>query len=165
MAAAVRFGTDSYRAGALERVEEARLLMDRERFALSIYTSGLAVEGMLRSLFWIKNKAFDERHDLRRLAIRVEELGLLRSGGRDLNFVGAVGKAVQWWSNNLRFVGSDQLATFLAGFGAFPQGASLTKRTVAIKKVCRETVDNCFSVVMRCDLLWRRLRRKNSRRS
>jgi len=72
----MKFGTDTYRAGAFERIEDARLLKDAKRYAGSMYSAGLAVEGMLRSLFWLRDKKFDERHDLKRIATRIEELGL-----------------------------------------------------------------------------------------
>src|SRR5687767_2321538 len=105
----MQFGTDTYRLGAFERLNDARLLHDGQRFALSMYVSGLAVEGMLRSLHWIKDKRFDERHDLRGIATRIEELGLLRRGERDHDFVGTVSDVAERWSNDFRFANQDQL--------------------------------------------------------
>jgi HEPN domain-containing protein len=101
----MQWRTDTYRLGALERIDEARLLKKAGRLAFSMYTGGLAVEGMLRSLCCLRSTEFDERHDLRRLAHRVAQLGLLR-GERDDDFVGVVGDVARRWQNTLRF--SDQ---------------------------------------------------------
>lgn len=90
------FGADTYRAGAAERLEDARLLKDRGNPALSMYTGGLAVEGMLRALCCLKSREFDEKHDLRKFAVRVEDLGLLRPA-RDDDFVTAVQKLGRQW--------------------------------------------------------------------
>lgn len=45
-------GEADYRSGALERLEEAFLLLRRERFGGAIYLAGRAVEGMLRAVIW-----------------------------------------------------------------------------------------------------------------
>lgn len=105
------FGSETYRAGALERIEDARLLKESGRLALSMYASGLAVEGMLRSLQRLKSREFDERHDLRKLAVRVQDLGLLKSE-HEYDFVGVVEEVAATWHNNLRFADEAQLWRF-----------------------------------------------------
>jgi hypothetical protein len=44
------FGQKHYREGALERLDEASLLLRAQQFAGAIYLAGRAVEGMLRAL-------------------------------------------------------------------------------------------------------------------
>ncbi|HEY3244564.1 MAG TPA: hypothetical protein VGM03_14560, partial [Phycisphaerae bacterium] len=109
MSEGLQFGAETYRAGAFERIEESRLLLDRARFALGVYVGGLAVEGMLRSLCWTRRQQLDERHDLRAIVVRVRDLGLLRSAGRDDRLVGDVAWIATWWSNTLRYAGLAQL--------------------------------------------------------
>jgi hypothetical protein len=66
-----------------------------------MYAVGVAVEGMLRALHWLRDKTFDERHDLRAIAARVEDLKLLRPGDRDEDFVSRVQGVARRWTNNL----------------------------------------------------------------
>lgn len=149
----MQWGSDTYRRGALERIEDARLLKDK-RYALSMYSAGLAVEGMLRSLHWIEDKQFDSRHDLKRLAQRIGELGLLRSGGRDHDFVGLVTDVAKHWTNDLRFADQGQLERFL-----LDTGSAKTRDKGEIARICQEHFDRCSEVVNRCNVLWSRRRR------
>jgi hypothetical protein len=150
----VQFGTDTYRAGALERLEESRSLKDNGHVVSSIYLSGLAVEGMLRSLLWLRDKRFDERHDLRRIAVRIEELGLLRSGQRDQDFVEQVEGVVRLWTNDFRFAGTEQLLRWLRQIGA------LIGRTDSLRSLCETHWNQCSEVVRRCETLWQRSQSK-----
>ncbi len=155
MLSGLKFGTDAYRAGSLERIEEARLLKERH-YSLSIYVAGLAVEGMLRSLCAIESREFDERHDLRKIAIRVQNLGLLRRGQKDHGFVAAVEKVAKYWRNTLRFAGFAQRQSFLVEAGA------IGKRDPGrVRKFCEEYFDDCSTVVRRCEILWQRSRKRN----
>jgi len=146
----VQFGSDTYRKGALERLEDARLLLvEHKRFAASIYFGGLAVEGILRSLLCLRDKAFDERHDLYAIAKRIEYLGLLRKGDRDADFRGRVQDVVRGWSNSLRFASTIDASRWLR----------VSKRVRnddagALNKYCNDYWEACEGVVNRCNLLW-----------
>ena len=155
MSDGVRFGSATYRAGALERIEDARLLLRSGRLALAMYVSRLAVEGMLRALIWLRDKRLDERHDLRRLAARVRELGLLR-GPRDDDFVAQVQGVARRWQNNFRFMGDVQVERCLAGIGVAPgsPGSSL-------KRICPQHLNDCNEILRRCEVLWQRSGRRN----
>ncbi len=148
----MQWGSDTYRRGALERLDDARILKDAGRYALSMYVAGLAVEGMLRSLHWIKSREFDEKHDLKRIAVRVESLGLLRSEGRDEGFVSRIQGIARRWSNVLRFAGYDQLERFLWSIGEIRR----RDEEGEIRRVCREHFDRCSEVVRRCEVLMKR---------
>lgn len=144
----MQWGTQTYRAGALERLEDARILKDSSRCALSMYAAGLAVEGMLRSLQWIGTKQFDERHDLRRIAVRIESLGLLRPGKRDSDFVSKVQGVARLWSNSLRFAADHQLRRFLRDMAA-----ARNLDDGEVRRVCAEHYDRCSEIVRRCDVI------------
>jgi len=150
----MEWGADTYRRGAIERIEDARLLKQANRYALSMYAAGASVEGMLRALHWLRDKAFDERHDLRKIAVRIENLGLLRPGERDQDFVNAVQGVARRWTNDLRFADQDQLVRFLESTG------DVRRRTEGeLRRVCYEQFDRCSVVVRRCDTLLTRHRR------
>ena len=51
------FGIETYRDGALQRIGDARILKDEERFSLCMYSCGVAVEGMLRALCCMKTRS------------------------------------------------------------------------------------------------------------
>jgi len=142
----MKFGTETYRAGALERLDDARLLLERGRFTASVYMAGLAVEGMLRSLIWLRSREFDERHYLKSMAIRISELGLLRSHSRDSDFVSKVNAVTGRWSNDLRFADEDQ----------FLRNTKLGQSRGQIRKACTEQFESCSEIVDRCEILLKR---------
>jgi hypothetical protein len=146
----MQWGSDTYRRGALERLDDARILKDSQRYSLSMYVAGLAVEGMLRSLCWLKSKEFDEKHDLKRIAVRIESLGLLRQG-RDDDFVSKVQRVARRWSNVLRFADYDQIEGFLWDIGELRR-----REQGEVRQVCGEHFDNCSEIVRRCVVLWTR---------
>lgn len=154
----MKFGTDTYRAGALERLQEAELLMRTEQFVGSVYLGGLAVEGMLRSLLWQRDRSFDERHDLRRLASKVSDLGLLRRDTRDDEFIGTVSAIAAWWRNELRFAGREQALRWFRTVGAMDYRDSRS-----LKAICHAFFERCSTVLERCDLLWQRQQPTRSR--
>jgi hypothetical protein len=154
------FGTDTYRAGAMERVEDALLLSANEHFVGAVYSAGLAVECMLRSLVWIKDKQLDERHDLRRLAVRIESLGLLRRGEADEGFVGLIQDIAVGWHNNLRFAAEEQLVRLWTHVGMVRK-----KKSGKIKTECENFLNQCSEAIKRCEVLWQRHRKSSSKRS
>jgi HEPN domain-containing protein len=155
----MKFGTATYRDGARERLREAHLLVDKKQYAGSMYLAGLAVEGMLRSLLWLRDRALDERHDLRRIAVRIEELGLLRPGRRDDDFVATVEQIVARWTNDLRFAGAAQVERWLC-----PRRVR-TKRRHELSKISNAHYEQCARVITRCEVLWLRQQKNNLRGS
>jgi HEPN domain-containing protein len=149
----MQWGAETYRRGAIERLADARILSDRRSYAFSMYAAGLAVEGMLRSIHWLGSREFDERHDLKKIAVRIESLGLLPAGGRDSDFVSTIQRVARRWSNALRFADFDQLRRFLWSIG------ELRRRDEGeIRRICMEHYGLCTQVVKRREILLRRNR-------
>lgn len=146
---AIKFGTVTYRAGALERIKDAHVLTNQRRLALSVYSAGCAVEGMLRAMIAIRSREFDERHDLRKLATRVRDLGLL-GDEREHDFVGDVQGVARLWSNRLRFADEGTLKRFFSGVGEVKRGSTL-------KGAVEDYWERCSHVVRRCNVQWKRL--------
>ncbi len=148
------FGIETYRDGALQRIGDARILKDAKRFSLCMYCGGVAVEGMLRALCCIQSKEFDEKHDLRKLAVRVRDLGLLTSE-RDLDFVSLVNKVARKWQNKMRFSSDAQVRRLLLSTGAHGGKKPTMKYTNT------EFFNDCSKIVRRCEVLWRRSHKRN----
>jgi len=146
----VKFGADTYRQGGSAQLEASRVLLKESRLCSSIYLGGLAVECMLRALTSLEDRAFDERHDLRRMAVRVEELGLVRRR-KDEDFVVAVQEVTRVWSNDLRFAGDDQVMRQLRRIGVLNENSQKQYRSVA-----KRHHGNCRAVFERCEVLWQR---------
>jgi hypothetical protein len=153
----IKFGADTYRDGARERIDEARVLFKAEHYAMCMYVAGLAVEGMLRALCALRDDYFDEKHDLRKFAARLESLGLLRSAERDHDFVARVQEVAQIWRNTLRFSGRKQLEQLLVILGVL----TWKKMDRGLKPRCDEYVEDCLEVVQRCEVLWQRQRSRS----
>ena len=148
------FGIETYRDGAVQRIGDARILKDEERFSFCIYSGGVAVEGMLRALCCIQSKEFDERHDLRKLVVRVRDLGLLTSE-RDLDFVSLVNKVARKWKNTMRFSSDAHVRRFLLSIGA--RGG----KKPTMKYISTEFFNDCSKIVRRCEVLWQKSHKKN----
>lgn len=152
----MQFGTDTYREGAEARIEDARVLLRNEKFSGSFYIAGLAVEGMLRSLVWLEDKRFDQRHDLRKLADRVAELGLLRKGDADHGFVTDAQAISRLWSNDLRFAGDLQVGRWL-------RSINVMSKDVDMKKAANDHFSRCHRFFKRCSQVWEK--QKSRKRS
>ena len=79
-----RFGAEEYRRGALARLQEALVLIDKQHYAGSVYLGGRGVEAMLRAIIWKRDpeiqqgrKTLETGHDLREILTYVRNLGLL----------------------------------------------------------------------------------------
>src|SRR5271163_4434014 len=104
------FDGDAYRKGALERLDDAAILLRAGQFSGSAYDAGRAVEGMLRAVIWKRDasvrtgkKSLETGHNLRELLTHVRNLGLLPSTDPE-NYeldirLQAIGRL---WFNNMR---------------------------------------------------------------
>ena len=153
---ALKFGEQTYRQGAEQRLEEARRLLDDEHFGGSVYLAGRAVEGMLRGLIWRQDddvrsgkKSLDTGHDLRHLLTEVRRLGLLGSNDRDITFMANVQQVARLWSNNLRFASSTQLQAHWRSIGEL-------QNKHGMKAASQSYYEACVAVVKRCETLWRK---------
>ena len=124
---------DDYRKGALERLDDAFVLLRAHQFAGSASEAGRAVEGMLRAVIWkrdadvrLGNKSLDTGHDLRELLIRVRDLGLLVSLDPEKDqLLERVQRIAQLWFNNMRFASSKFVETRWLRLGAVRRGRSM----------------------------------------
>lgn len=112
----MQISAEHYFHAALERIQQASSIYRAgESYALSMYTSGLAVESMLRAFRWKKDQSFEGRHDLLRL---FRESGLLQLNEEHLQskglspdtvlqqvarFQGLMNHVVLLWTNDLRY--------------------------------------------------------------
>ena len=117
-----------------------------------MYACGLAVEGMLRSLYCLKSREYDEKHDLRKFAVRVQNPGLLRPE-RDDDFVSTVQSVAKYWRNTLRYADQKQLLRFLRAIGE-----RLFKKD-ALNGFCERYYNQCAEVTKRCAALLARSRK------
>jgi hypothetical protein len=154
----VKFGSDTYRRGAEARIEGARILLENKEYGGSIYLAGLSVECMLRSLIGLRDQKFDQRHDLRKLSVRVGDLGLLQKADRDHSFVSDVQAIARIWFNNLRFADDAQLRKWLLEIGELRK-----KSQGAFSAVAKEHFSRCHRFVKRSNLVWekQKSRKKN----
>ncbi|HEX7448885.1 MAG TPA: HEPN domain-containing protein [Pirellulales bacterium] len=112
----MQISAEHYFHAALERIRQANLIYRAgDSYALAMYTSGLAVESMLRAFRWKKDQSFEGRHDLLRL---FRESGLLQLNEEHLQskglspatildqvarFQGIMNHIVLLWTNDLRY--------------------------------------------------------------
>jgi hypothetical protein len=145
---------DDYRKGALERLDNAWHLLDRERFGDAIYLAGRAVEGMLRAVIWRRDrgvregrKSLETGHQLPDLLQSVADLGLLRADGdRDQLLRDSVQLIGRRWFNNMRFASSRFVHTLW-----WAQGIVTDRWT--FKQSAHEFYDACSRVIKRCEEL------------
>ena len=147
-------GTD-YRNGAMERLEEAGILLWKERWAGSVYLAGRAVEGMLRAVIWKSDpgyatgkKHLETGHDLRKLLKSVRNLGVIR----DQDLGGKLGVYVQLvarlWRNDMRFLPTTNVKDMWRREGEI--GATRT-----MKQAGQDYYNACSAIVRRCEAIWR----------
>jgi HEPN domain-containing protein len=121
---------EDYRKGALERLSDARILLDTGQLAGSASNAGRAVEGMLRAVIWKRDpdvrtgqKSLVAGHDLRELLTHVRNLGLLSSFERQEDGLEELVQQIgRLWFNNMRFVSSRFLETRWYNLGEVRKG-------------------------------------------
>ena len=150
------FGAASYRQGAWERLEEARVLLNAQRFAGCIYLAGRGVEAMLRALVWKADleyqrgaKSLETGHDLRALLTLVRNLGLVHDGAAGQRFTATIQRVSRLWSNNLRFAPRQFIETRWCYLGEIHG-----RRT--LKQAAREYWETCAATIRECEVLWPR---------
>jgi hypothetical protein len=123
--------TEHYYRTANERMIVATMLFDRQRYGLSMYVAGLAVECLLRAFRVRKDPVFDSRHDLKLLfresgilrlhAERLEARGLPLEKINDAvaEFAAAHDIVVRLWRNDYRFAAQSHIRGWLNEIGAY----------------------------------------------
>lgn len=79
----MQFSAEEFRLGALERLEDARLLRDSQHWVGAAYAAGRCVEAMLRGLIRLKTIEDTSGHDLRDLLKKAAEVNILADVDED----------------------------------------------------------------------------------
>ena len=153
----VIFDGEDYRKGALERLDDASILLRAEQLAGSASSAGRAVEGMLRAVIWKRDrdvragkKSLETGHNLRELLTHVANLGLLRSPDPlhdELQEM--VVRIAQLWFNNMRFASTKFVESHWLRLGEVRKGRSM-------KQATRSFYIDCQEVIRRCEVLCRK---------
>ena len=151
------FDGDDYRKGALERLDDALILLRAGQFSGSISDAGRAVEGMFRAVIWKRDpdvrsgkKSLDTGHDLRELLTRVRNLGLLDSSDPASDELEEnVQRIAQLWFNNMRFASSKFVETRWFRLGQVRKGRTMKQ---AAELFCLD----CQDILKRCEVLCQR---------
>lgn len=146
-------GEADYRAGAIERLREAGILLEQQFLGGAIYLAGRSVECSLRALIWKHDadirtgrKSLDTGHDLREMLELVADLGVLRDAEhRDL-FAAEVQRIARLWHNNMRYFPTSKIKKHWWRRREIGGKRSLKAAAVTY-------YESCSSVVKRCERL------------
>lgn len=146
-----RYFAEMYRAAAKEHMDDARLLYRSDRYALSLYVAGLAVECTLRAYRVRRDPQFDARHDLRDLhKLAAFNLVIPEKRSREVN--AAMSEIVTLWRNDHRYHSNESLRQ------------DLKKRRLVggikgdpLKTLCARAVDAAITVVTSGEAQWTRI--------
>jgi HEPN domain-containing protein len=152
----MKFTDEEYFRAGIERMRQAREIHDSSgNFALAMYTSGLAVECILRAFRWSKDKSFEGRHDLEDLLkasdlLRINERrsqkrGISEDERRQSSIAlrAAMNEVVVLLHNNLRFAPESSLRAFLNRIGRLQgvKGDALKKNSTDLLNAAQMVVD------------------------
>jgi HEPN domain-containing protein len=147
------FGEKQYRRGALERLEEAGVLLRRGLLGGAVYMAGRGVEGSLRAVIWRRDtvirggrKSLETGHDLRELLALVTQLGLLADDRRDDTFRDRVAHVARLWQNNLRFASARFIETRWVVLAE-------VRPKRKFKQVAEGFYDACSEIIKRCEVI------------
>ena len=140
---------DDYHA-AKERLDDARHLIENRRYALAMYTSGVAVECSFRSLGRLKHSDFGGDHDLFRMMTKVSGLGFYQKATED-NLYGQITTIRAIWSNGLRYTNRAGLLTYL-------KRKKLDRKIKGdpVKYRCNQLFIAATAAVNRLGVIWKR---------
>jgi hypothetical protein len=150
------FDGDDYRKGALERLDDAFILLRAGQFSGSASDAGRAVEGMLRAIIWKRDadvrsgrKSLDTGHDLRELLTHVRNLGLLSPAEPEDDLEEQVMHVARLWFNNMRFASSKFVESRWLRLGE-------VRKSRTLKQAAELFCVACARVVKRCEILCQR---------
>jgi HEPN domain-containing protein len=141
--------TDYRRAGA-ERLAEALILYQSQRFAGCVYLAGRAVESMLRAVIWkfdnqirTGKKSLETGHDLRQLLTLVINLGVLHRREHRDELAINVQRVGRLWVNNMRFVPTERMKSVWWKLREIGKRRSLKQAVADYYKMCSDIVNRC----------------------
>ncbi len=104
----MRIEAADYFVAAKERLSEANLLYEKERYALAMYIAGVAVESLLRAYISHIDKTLEAAHNLK-LLWKTSKLRFLVSPAESLQLDAANSTLFRRWKNDLRYTSNDRL--------------------------------------------------------
>ena len=153
-ATTLRFGPAAYRRASLERRDDADALLTAKRHVISMYVSGVAAECTLRALNALRDKQFDDRHDLREMCRTIGRLGLLTSSRDDILLV-EIQRLQAVWRNALRYASDGQVSKFLGRIDA-----RRYRRADRVERAAKDLFEAAASVVARGEVIWHRSKKR-----
>lgn len=104
----MRIDAIDYFTAAKERLAEANLLYEKERYALAIYVAGVAVESLLRAYIVRINPKFEAAHDLY-LLLDASNLRSFSAPTEGQQAFAAITTLFRRWRNDLRYTSNARL--------------------------------------------------------
>jgi HEPN domain-containing protein len=108
---------ETYRSAAAEHLASAQWLYDQERYYLSHYLSGLAVECILRAYLRRSARDFDARHDIQVLASQARFFDLIPYELHE-QFGAALSAVNLRWRSTQRYMSERELWSYLSSVRA-----------------------------------------------
>jgi hypothetical protein len=152
----MKFTGEEYYRAAVERMRQSREIhKSGGSYSLAMYTGGLAVECMLRTFRWNKDRSFEGRHDLEDLLKSSDFLNINEEKSRtrgvsqgaieqiSIALRSAMNEVVALWHNNLRFAPEASLHAFLNRIGRHKgiRGDALKKNSADLLNAAQMVVD------------------------
>jgi hypothetical protein len=131
----MRIEAEDYMEAARDRIVDAHGLYKLGRYSYSLYTTGLAIESMLRAYRVLKDPEFDERHDLQ-LLLAESAIEDFVTSVEYAEIAALVSKMFKRWKNDFRFASEDRLMRHLKKL-RFDRGI----RGSFIKENCRVLIE------------------------
>lgn len=104
----MRIEAADYVEAAKERLAEANLLYEKERYSFALYAAGVAVESLLRAYIFRLEPKLEAAHNLK-LLWNASKLSALVTPGESLQIDAAISDLLARWRNDLRYTSNDRL--------------------------------------------------------
>jgi len=104
----MRIEAADYFAAAKERLSEANLLFEKERYALALYIAGVAVESLLRAYIFRLEPKLEAAHNLE-LLLETSNLRSLVTAVESQQLFAAIADLYGRWRNDLRYTSNTRL--------------------------------------------------------
>jgi HEPN domain-containing protein len=104
----MRIEAADYFAAAQERLDEAKLLFEKERYALALYIAGVAVESLLRAYIFRLEPKLEAAHNLE-LLLETSNLRSLVTTVESQQLFAAIADLYVRWRNDLRYTSNARL--------------------------------------------------------
>jgi HEPN domain-containing protein len=104
----MRIEADDYVYVAQERLTDANLLYERERYSFALYAAGVAVESVLRAHIFRRESKLETAHNLE-LLLNASNLRFLITRAERQQIFTAIDELYRRWRNDLRYTSKGRL--------------------------------------------------------